>query len=50
MMILSKPLFIWFGILGFISIIITAILGYKLKVKIHKKMAVIAIILLIFIK
>lgn len=47
MIILGKPLFIWFGILGFASIIITAFLGIKRKLKIHKIFAAISILLLI---
>jgi len=47
MIILGKPLFIWFGILGFGSIIITAFLGIKRKIKLHKTFAFISIALLI---
>ncbi|MFA5780158.1 MAG: hypothetical protein WC947_08465 [Elusimicrobiota bacterium] len=46
MIILGKPLFIWFGILGFLSIGITAFLGIKRKIKLHKIFAVISILLL----
>ena len=47
MIVLEKPLFIWFRILGFLSIIIIAFLGIKRKIKLHKVFAAISILLLI---
>ena len=47
---LGKPLFIWFGILAFISVIITAIFGLKMRtfgLKKHKISAFISIILIL---
>jgi len=47
MIVLEKPLFIWFRILGFLSIIIIAFLGIKRKIKLHKIFAAISILFLI---
>jgi hypothetical protein len=45
-MILGKPLFIWFGIIGFSLIIVTAVLGFLRKFKQHIIFAILAIIFL----
>ncbi|MDD5688367.1 MAG: hypothetical protein PHE88_11125 [Elusimicrobia bacterium] len=47
MIILGKPLFIWFGITGFFLIITTAILGFTGKFKYHKIFALISILFLV---